>query len=175
MSQQSDSTGRPPLIDYAWMAMAVLCPIGMLLPPRKMDIRFLVLTGGFSLSTDQLLKEYTGQGIYQRFTTRTGSVFNTGLSDKALETQRRLREERARAEAGLSEEERRKLEEIRKPKGLRGLFTADEGDDWKEKRLEAHRKGMEEGKGISDLIMDHVSEAFGKEKKDEGEGKEEKK
>jgi len=152
------------------MAMAVLCPIGMLLPPRRMDMRFLILTGGFSLSTDQLLREYTGQGIYGRFKTRAESAFSTGLSEKALETQKRLREERARMEASLSEEERRRLEESRRPKGLKGLFAADEGEDWKEKRLEAHRKGLEEGKGISDLIMEHVSEAFGKGEKKEGEG-----
>lgn len=156
--------------------MAVLCPIGMALPPRKMDIRFLVLTGGFSLSTDQLLKKYTGQGIYERFTTRAGSVFDTGLPEKARETQRRLREEKARVEAQLSDEERKRLEESRRPSGLRGLFAADEGDGWKEKRLEAHRKGLEEGKGISDLIMEHVTEAFGKEKKDgEDDSKQEKK
>ncbi|SPN98920.1 uncharacterized protein DNG_01959 [Cephalotrichum gorgonifer] len=157
---------NPPLITYAWMAVAVMAPIAMLMPPRRMDARFLILSGGFSLATDQLLKQYTGQGIYGRFTSRVnsvGSAFTPTLSERALETQRRLREEKARMEAGLSEEERRLLEQQRKkPTGLRGLFTADEGEDWKEKRLEAHRKGLEEGKGISDLIMEHVSDAFSK-------------
>lgn len=163
---------NPPAINYTWMAIAALAPIVMLMPPRRMDARFLILSGAFSLSTDQLLKEYTGNGIYGRFANRFSSLTPNALPERAQETQKRLREERARMEAGLSEEERKALEEKRKPKGLRGLFTADEGEGWKEKRLEAHQRKLEEGKGISDLIKDHVSEAFGtgeedKENKDE--------
>lgn len=166
---------NPPLINYSWMAIAALTPIAMLMPPRRMDARFLILSGAFSLSTDQLLKEYTGSGIYGRFAARAGSLApSSALSERAQETQRRLREERAAAEAGLSEAERRALEEKRRVGGLRGLFRADEGEDWKEKRLEAHQRKMEEGKGISDLIKDHVSEAFGRGEKEEEDDKDEK-
>jgi hypothetical protein len=173
----------PALINYTWMAMAVLCPIAMALPPRRMDIRFMVLSGGFSFSTDQLLREYTGRGVYQRFSDRLSGAFTSELPERAKETQRRLREERERREAVLPEEERRALENTRRKATVGlfgGLLSADEGEGWKEKRLEAHRKGMEEGKGISDLIMDHVSEAFkGKDgeakKDDESDESEEKK
>ena len=164
MADQPEGPRRqnPDAINYTWMAIAVLAPVAMLMPPRRMDARFMILSGAFSLSTDQLLKEYTGTGIYGRFAARMNSLTPSSLPERAQETQRRLREERARMEAGLSEEERKALEEKRRPGGLRGLFRADEGEDWKEKRLEAHQKKLEEGKGISDLIKDHVSEAFGR-------------
>ncbi|KAL2106834.1 hypothetical protein VUR80DRAFT_6120 [Thermomyces stellatus] len=164
MTDQPEGSGpkNPPLINYTWMAIAVVSPIAMLMPPRRMDARLLILSGAFSLSTDQLLREYTGKGIYARWADRISRLSPSALPERAQETQRRLREERARAEAALSEEERRALEEKRKPTGLRALFRADEGENWKEKRLEAHQKKLEEGKGISDLIKDHVSEAFGR-------------
>ncbi|MBE3048259.1 hypothetical protein IMZ48_38295 [Candidatus Bathyarchaeota archaeon] len=161
---------NPALINYTWMAIAVAAPIAMLMPPRRMDSRFLILSGAFSLSTDQLLKEYTGKGVYGRFQSRVESLTPSGLPERAKETQRRLREERAAVEAGLSDEERKALEERRKPGGLRGWFGADEGDGWKAKRLEEHQRKMEEGKGISDLIKDHVSEAFGGKGEGEDEG-----
>lgn len=163
--QTPQAPRNPPLINYAWMAVAAVTPIVMLMPPRRMDARFMILSGAFSISTDQLLREYTGHGIYERFARRINSAMPSALPEKAQDTQRRLREERARIEAALPEEERRALEEQRrKPTGLWGLFKADEGENWREKRLEEHRKGMEEGKGISDLIQDHMSEAFGKKK-----------
>lgn len=170
MTDQPEGSGpkNPALINYTWMAIAVVAPIAMVLPPRRMDARFFILSGAFSLSTDQLLREYTGQGIYARWANRLSKLDPNALPERAQETQRRLREEKARAEASLSEAERRVLEEKRRPKGIGAWFKADEGEGWKEKRLEAHQKKMEEGKGISDLIKDHVEEAFGK-----GEGSDE--
>lgn len=150
---------RNPLIHNAAIAGAVITPLVMLLPPRKMDIRFFVLAGTFSLCTNQLAYEYTGQSIYGRFGNRVGSLFDSGLPEGAKRTQKLLREQRERDAAQTQQQI--ELEEKKKTAAMvKDIWMGGEEEDWKKKRAEEHRKSFEEGKGMSDIIMEQVAEVF---------------
>ncbi|KAF7541546.1 hypothetical protein G7Z17_g11935 [Cylindrodendrum hubeiense] len=139
------------------IAGAIIAPIVMALPPRKMDIRFFVLAGAFSLSTNQLAYQYTGQSIYGRFGSRLGSVFGTELPEGAKRTQQLLREHREREAA----EKKRAIDEKQGlAKVLNDTWMGGESEDWREKREEEHRKKFEEGKGFGDIIMEQVSDVW---------------
>ncbi|KPM41326.1 hypothetical protein AK830_g5266 [Neonectria ditissima] len=158
---QDEAHPLPPrnaFIHNSAIAGAVILPIVMALPPRKMDIRFFVLAGAFSLATNQLAYEYTGQSIYGRFGSRVGSIVGTELPDGAKRTQQLLREHREREAA---EKKKRETEDKQGlVKVLNDTWMGGEGENWREKRAEEHRKKFEEGKGFGDIIMDQVSDVW---------------
>ncbi|KAI5461215.1 hypothetical protein BGZ63DRAFT_424128 [Mariannaea sp. PMI_226] len=168
---QEDAHPLPPrnaFIHNSAIAGAIIAPIAMALPPRKVDIRFFVLAGAFSLATNQLAYEYTGQSIYGRFGSRMGSMFGTDLPEGAKRTQQLLREQRERQAAEKkSEEEKKGLAKV-----LNDTWMGGESEDWREKRAEEHRKKFAEGKGFGDIIMEQVAEVFSgsDKKKQDGEG-----
>ena len=161
---------RIPLIHNAALAGTILVPMVMLLPPRRMDLRFFVLAGTFSIASNQLAYEYTGQSLYARFNSRLTGAFTVDLPEGAQRTQRLLREHRereaaaaaAKAAAGNSQAGARSDDDN---KGLRGtvrsVWMGSESEGWKEKRLEEHRQALEEGKGLGGIIMDQIAEVFG--------------
>ncbi|OLN84444.1 hypothetical protein CCHL11_08225 [Colletotrichum chlorophyti] len=161
----------PPLVHNTAIAATVICPLIMLLPPRKMDWRFFMLTTGLSASTNQLIYDWTGQSIYQRVQSRFARMFPTALPEQAQRTKQLLREERMRRE-GLTEEQMRALE-YKKRNIAQRLWYGSEPEDWDAKRGAEHAKALAEGKGLGDLIVEQVSEVWGGksgEKKEEGDG-----
>ena len=166
MSQESSQTPLPPrnnVIHNAAIAGAIITPLVMLLPPRRMDVRFFFLAGTFSISTNQLMYEYTGQSIYSRFNSRASSavsgVFESHLPDKAKETQRLLREQRERdaAATGIRLKDQRQ-QDVGVAKVAKDVWMGGESEGWKEKRAEEHRRGMEDGKGLSDIIIEQIKD-----------------
>ncbi|PCD37576.1 hypothetical protein AU210_006074 [Fusarium oxysporum f. sp. radicis-cucumerinum] len=167
---QDQPQAQPPLpernafIHNSAIAGAVIAPLAMLLPPRKIDLRFFVLASAFSLATNQLAYEYTGSSIYSRFGNRVGSIFGTELPEGAQRTQRLLREHRER-EAALkarlgqqnpqSEEEKTGV-----AKALNDVWMGGEERNWREQRAKEHQQKMEEGKGIGDIIMEQVADVW---------------
>ncbi|KAH0522311.1 hypothetical protein TsFJ059_006178 [Trichoderma semiorbis] len=168
MAQQPEAPPLPPrneFIHNSALAGAIITPLAMLLPPRKADIRMFVLVGAFSLCTNQLAYEYTGQSIYARMGSRVGSIFDTGLPEGAKRTQQLLREQREREAA-------KKASESEGKSRLKDIWMGGEGEDWKEKRAEEHKQSFREGKGMSDIIFDQIADVWsgnwrGKAKKDE--------
>ncbi|TFB02406.1 hypothetical protein CCMA1212_005935 [Trichoderma ghanense] len=161
MSQQPEKPPLPPrneFIHKSALAGAIISPLAMLLPPRKADIRLLVLMGTFSLCTNQLAYEYTGQSIYARFGSRVGSIFDTGLPEGAKRTQQLLREQREREAAQRQSQNQSQSQS--KGSVLKDVWMGGEGEDWKEKRAQEHKKAFEEGKGMSDIIMEQIGEVF---------------
>lgn len=144
---------RIPVVHNAAVAGAILAPLAMMLPPRKVDIRFFVLVGAFSLSTNQLAYEYTGQSIYSRFGSRVSGVFGDGLPEGAKRTQQLLKEQRERDSAGKKTNE--KDSNI-----VKDIWMGGEGEDWREKRAAEHQQAFDEGKGLSDLIFEQVAEVW---------------
>lgn len=169
---QDDAHPLPPrnaFIHNSAIAGAIITPIIMALPPRKMDVRFFVLAGAFSLATNQLAYEYTGQSIYGRFGSRVGSMMGTELPEGAKRTQQLLREHREReaadrARAAVAVEEKKGIAKV-----LNDTWMGGEGEDWREKRAEEHRKKFAEGQGFGDIIMGQVAEVFGGSGKTDGE------
>ncbi|KAJ3476803.1 hypothetical protein NLG97_g9014 [Lecanicillium saksenae] len=158
---QPEPPQRPPqnnpLIDNVAMIFAVGTPLIMLMPPRKMDLRFFALAATFSLSTNHLCKSYTGESIYSRFNNRVSSAFDDSLPEGARRTQQLLKEhkEREAAKKGLPPPGQDKNGNI-----LKDIWMGGEKDDWKERRAEEHQKSFEEGKGMSDIIMEQVADVF---------------
>ncbi|PTB67928.1 hypothetical protein BBK36DRAFT_1085639, partial [Trichoderma citrinoviride] len=160
--QQPEKPPLPPrneFIHKSALAGAIISPLAMLLPPRKADIRLLVLMGTFSLCTNQLAYEYTGQSIYARFGSRVGSIFDTGLPEGAKRTQQLLREQRER-EAAQRQSQSQSQKEQGKGGVLKDVWMGGEGEDWKERRAQEHKKAFEEGKGMSDIIFEQVAEVM---------------
>lgn len=140
------------------LAGAIITPLAMLLPPRKMDIRFFVLAGTFSLATNQLAYEYTGQSIYGRFGNRVGNVFDSSLPEGARRTQQLLREQK---EKEAAEKQKQLQNEKNKTAGLvKDIWMGGESEDWQEKRAEEHKKSIEEGKGLSGIIFEQISDVW---------------
>ncbi|KAM4056132.1 hypothetical protein HRG_003054 [Hirsutella rhossiliensis] len=156
MAQEQPLPPRIPVIHNAAVAGAIIAPLAMLLPPRKMDVRFFVLAGAFSLATNQLAYEYTGQSIYSRFGGRVGSVFDTGLPEGAKRTQQLLKEQRER-EAAQKRSQGEAEPEAQNKRGLiKDIWMGGEAEDWSRKRAEEHQKSFQEGKGMSDIILDQI-------------------
>lgn len=141
----------------AAVAGAVVTPLVMLLPPRKMDIRFFVLAGTFSLATNHLAYEYTGQSVYTRFGNRVSSIFDTSLPEGAKRTQQLLREQKERDAA---QKQQKSLAEQNKTHPIKDIWMGNEGEGWKQKRAEEHQKSFDEGKGLSDIIFEQVGEVW---------------
>jgi hypothetical protein len=145
---------RVPIIHNLAMAGTILTPLVMLLPPRKMDLRFLVLAGTFSLSSNQLAYEYTGTSLYSRFGHRFSNL-NT-LPAEAEKTREILREHRER-EGGARDEAAKKGPVAQ---AVNSIWMGDEGKDWQKKRFEEHQKSLEEGKGLGGIIMDQIVDVW---------------
>ncbi|CRK35687.1 hypothetical protein BN1708_001319 [Verticillium longisporum] len=153
----SGKPSTPPLIHNAAIAGAVISPIIMLLPPRRVDWRFFLLTTTFSMSTSQLAYDWTGQSIYDRVGKRFERLTTNELPPAAQETQRRLREEKMRRE-GLTEQGLRQ-QELAKRNALQKLWYGNETEEsWNKKRAEEHQTALEEGQGLSGIIMGQISE-----------------
>lgn len=90
-----------------------------------------------------------------------------GLPEKARITQERMRIAREQREAGLSEEQKRVLQEEREKKEmaqrgvLQRIWMGDQKSTWREERAKQEKEALEEGKGYGDLIVEQVKEVFG--------------
>lgn len=144
---------------------AIACPVIALLPPRKLDLYTLSLGIGFYLSCDHLTQTQYNRPLISYIMPTFGSPIPDSLpTEKARETSRILKErqeaERARREGVEA------LGKEKKERSILGkLWMGDEGDDWKEKRLQEERKALEEGKGYTDIILEQIWEVWNWDKK----------
>ncbi|CZR68270.1 uncharacterized protein PAC_18169 [Phialocephala subalpina] len=197
--QKPPSTSNPaPSRDdiLRWVSYGALfvCPIIILIPPRKLDIYTLALLGGTFYGGNQVSRELTGISMLQRIQNRANTFADSGLPPKALEMQKRLKEEKewrdqqmkggfgrslGREEVksgepgGVLAEVERKREQEEKERVERGLleklWMGEEGEDWKVKRDQREKEALDEGRGYGGLIMDQIWEVWnwGKDKNEE--------
>ncbi|RAL59290.1 hypothetical protein DID88_007003 [Monilinia fructigena] len=187
-----------PLLHNASLAALVVCPIVMLLPPRKMDVYTFALMTTTFIGGNHLAYEYTGVSMMNRIQNRITAFSNIELSEKAKETQRKIREAQEKkrmeengkfsakiiefqdqnAKRGVLEAlEKRstggsavnKVEEERKESVLEKIWLGGEGKDWKEKRDQKEKEALEAGKGYGDLIMEQI--LGGMERREEEDGR----
>lgn len=157
---------RNPFVHNAAIAGAVICPLAMALPPRRLDLRFLVLAGGLSLSTNQLAYAYTGRSIFSRFSSRAASALDVApLPESALRTQRLLREQKE-ARDQQQQQQRDKENGDGGDKGgiakmAETVWMGGEGKGWQAKRAAEHARSFEEGKGMGDIIIDQIRDVWG--------------
>lgn len=153
------------------IAGAVICPLAMALPPRKLDIRFFVLTTAFSLSTNHLAKIHTGESLYQRFTRRTQALISLPhtLPPEAQRTQQLLREHREK-EAAEKEQAKGGIRKV-----ASDVWMGGEDEKWSERRAEEHKAKFDQGMGMTGIIMDQIADVWNgnwrpDNKKNDGEG-----
>jgi hypothetical protein len=176
-----DASSQAKILHNVALGALIVCPIVILLPPRKLDIYTLALVGGTFFGANQLTYESTGTSLVSR-QKRWMESMSPGhqLPPKALEMQARLKAEkeyRLRQSEGLlvkGKEERegkvlqelaRKKEEDRakeeKERGLvQKIWMGSEGDDWKAKRAEKEKEALAEGRGYGGLIVDQIWEVW---------------
>ncbi|KAK0652882.1 hypothetical protein B0T16DRAFT_107012 [Cercophora newfieldiana] len=182
--------GTLPALHNAAVVVAILGPIGLLLPGRTrgaFTLQNIILGSSSAWALNQLSHDYTGQSIAARSMARWTAIgtsitrsFDALPTDAARRNAQLMEAERIRREAGMDEEDRKKAEQARRERALseRGfvarLWMGGEEEGWERKRLEEERRALESGKGYWDLITEQISEVWngkcGKEKK-EGEGK----
>ncbi|CAJ2508180.1 Uu.00g093660.m01.CDS01 [Anthostomella pinea] len=105
-SSQTPSPTQPPLAPNAnpyihniALAITPLSLLALFLPPRKLDVRAVVLGGVTLWGTNQLVYDYSGRSSMQRFGHRVAQMGGTELPEGAKVTQMRLRQERERMRA----------------------------------------------------------------------------
>lgn len=179
--------GTPPVLHYGAIGASILGPIALILPSGRKNLssqlQNMVLASGSFWGFNQLAYDYSGKSIVQRSNERWSKIFNSfdeGLpTEKArlvkaqLEAQKAQKAQLKQDEAARQEAERIRMEDEESKK--RGLLTrvwmGDEGDDWKQRRLEEDKKALENGKGYGDIIMDQIWEVWNQ---GTGKGKKEK-
>lgn len=172
-------TQTPEWLHNSAIGVAILGPIALLMPPRRIGLQAMLLSGGTFWATNVLAYDWTGESMTQRFDRRWQTMFSSGLPEKAKRNQELMRLERERREALLPEAERLALQEARQKKeeASRGivsrLWMGGEKEDWRQERARKEKETLENGEGYGTLIMDQVKEVFSGSKKNEGEdGKE---
>ncbi|KAI8943192.1 hypothetical protein NX059_001221 [Plenodomus lindquistii] len=148
----------------------ILCPIIILLPPRKLDLYTFSLGVGFYLSADHLSTLRTGRGLVQNLSWNPLDVTDAMPTERAREVQRALKEQREKSRQSLE----RKEGEGKSATGmLEKLWMGDEKEGWRERRLEEERKALEEGKSYTDMILEQIWDVWNWDKKkggDDGKG-----
>lgn len=165
-STPSIKTETPPWLHTSAIGVAILGPIALLMPPRRVGLQSLLLSGGTFWATNLLAYDYTGESITQRFDRRWKTLFDNGLPEKAKRNKELMRLERERREAQLPEAERKALREERERKeaAARGplarLWMGNEKGDWVEERARKEKEALDRGEGYGTLIIEQVKEVF---------------
>ncbi|KAH7132646.1 hypothetical protein B0J11DRAFT_522197 [Dendryphion nanum] len=155
------------LVRNVAIAGIIICPAVALMPPRKLDLYTFSLAFGFYLSADHLTTSYTGRGIIHQLVKKNGD--SSWLpTEKAKDTQQKLREGKDALKEGNAS-----LGSKGENKGiLHRLWMGDEKEGWRERRMEEERKAVEEGKSLTDIILEQIWEVWNWDKKKRGDGTE---
>ncbi|KAK5631194.1 hypothetical protein RRF57_006909 [Xylaria bambusicola] len=87
-----------PFVHNVALGVTPLALLGLCLPPRRLDVRAVILGGVAIWGTNQLVHDYSGKSFAQRFSSRVALLSGTELPEKAKATQARLREEKERSQ-----------------------------------------------------------------------------
>ncbi|KAI1820624.1 hypothetical protein F4861DRAFT_522368 [Xylaria intraflava] len=119
-----------PFVHYVALGTTPLAILALALPPRRLDIRAVMLGGVAIWGTNQLTYDYSGTSFAQRFGLRVARFSGLELSDKAKETQARIR---------MEKEHRAKLQALRDEMVKSGAVQAkgDGLEGWSEEQKRA--------------------------------------
>lgn len=189
------------IIHNVALGAMIVCPVIMLLPPRKVDFYTFGLVVATAWGANQVVQDRTGRSIYDNASRKMGASMGFRLPEEAEKTKERLRVEKAERalryemslggkgfdDEGGEERKSRVLELVRiekereerekyLPGSVKGVWLGKESEDWKKKRDERERRVLEEGKGYGWLIWDQVKEVYngGKDRVEETKEKDEK-
>ena len=164
--------GTPVWVHAASIAASVLGPIGLMLPPRRMSVRSVVLVAGTCIGTSQLAYDYTGTSLFARFGSRAQGVLdesNADLPPAALKRQAAMRAEKERRAAAAAALQAGQNSSASSPdtaasdaaekSRLQKLWMGKEKENWVEERARRERDTLESGGSYWDLIMTQIGEA----------------
>src|SRR4051794_12678750 len=75
--------GTHPARHYGALAVSVLAPLALALPPRRLDARNALMAMGLLWSANQLAHDYTGTALSERARRRMLKVFDAELPERA--------------------------------------------------------------------------------------------
>src|SRR3954470_1157474 len=101
---QSSGPDRAKILHNVSLGAIIVCPIIILLPPRKFDVYTISLLTGTFFGYNQLLYEYTDRSVVTRWGDFLARMSPGTLPPKALETQERIRKQRERERNALQEQ-----------------------------------------------------------------------
>ncbi|RMJ23729.1 hypothetical protein PHISP_05409 [Aspergillus sp. HF37] len=156
---------------YAAITCFIASPILIALPPRRLNTLSAIQVSAFGMSTNHLIREYTGQSVAGHIFSRISSSQDLP-SERAQAIQAKLRATRdaqIRDNGNTVGDELEKLQgQQQNDKGLaQRVWMGNETEDWKERRLQEEQKVLSEGKGYWDLIMRYISDAWSGGKQDQ--------
>ncbi|EFX05354.1 rhomboid family membrane protein [Grosmannia clavigera kw1407] len=150
--------GTPPWMHHVSVAAAVLGPIGLLLPPRRMGARSLLLAGGAFFASSQLTYDYTGQSICQRFQRRMSAMTDSDLPAAAVQRQAAMRAERERRRLATETAETAEAGSEAQPGTLHKIWMGSEKEDWTRERARREKEVLEAGGGYWELIVEQIGD-----------------
>ncbi|KAK8219967.1 hypothetical protein M8818_000383 [Zalaria obscura] len=152
------------------LASLVVCPILVILPPRKFDAYTIGLLGMTAVSGNHLYREQTGRSFLQdlrpsSWLMPTGEAANSSLpTDRAREFQKHMK---AQKEARLAAEGQAVETAAETPAAdgqkqgvLEQVWMGKEKEGWQAKREKEVQEALAEGKGYGDIIMDQIWEVW---------------
>lgn len=143
-ARQTNTNRR--IMYYSALGACVACPAVALMPPRKYDLFTFGLGIAFFISAGHVVEERTGQGL----------LWHVGNALPSVQKKDRIKE--------VQDQEQRLASSIhtKQARGFwRKLWMGNEGDDWVLERAKKEREALEDGRGYSGLIGEHIMQAFG--------------
>ena len=169
-SAVSSSPSKPdwrdaPVKHYLTIGVAVLSPLALALPPRRLDLRAFLLTAAMWWSVDELAYDYTGASMTQRTARRIDNLLKASeLPEPARRNKILMEAERARREAAarnMTVEELQRSREGSRESTVLSQLTGDE--KWKMERAKKEQEALDSGRGILGLITDQIWEVWNQE------------
>jgi hypothetical protein len=154
------------------LTMLFLAPALIALPPRKLDLYTLALTGSFVASANHLTKERTGRGLLGNLS--SFSSHHQHQHQQPIEAQGQKTKAEDFAEKYRAEKERRRLLDeptsmsspagTRPPSALEAaakeLWMGGETEGWKERRLHEEQEKIAQGEGYGSMILGQIWEVW---------------
>lgn len=149
----------------------ILCPILALIPPRKVDPYTFMLATSATLAGNNLVRDYTGRGVWERIDRRTSGLLKKPDPIEPLSTPTRTAaaakegsgDAYARARtAGRSLEQPGRLGEETRASTLSTAADSAQGEtsSWPEERRAREKVALEDGAGYWGLIKSQVWEVW---------------
>ncbi|EPQ67154.1 Bgt-228 [Blumeria graminis f. sp. tritici] len=145
-------------------------PIIMALPPRKLDLYTFGLMVCTFVGGNEVSREHTGISMIDRVGQRLANT-TASLPPKAVEMQRRLREEKESNRQGaerwkeLQPTPKTQSSEFQRQNWWKNVWMGGENESWKEERVRKERDALDNGQGYFDLIAAQVWEVWNGERK----------
>jgi hypothetical protein len=159
-------------LHHTSLAMLVVAPTLMALPPRKLDLYALALAGAFVASANHLTQERTGRGLLGHIPSSSHHHWQpTGpqaTAEGSAAEMCRVRETEPRRRRGREDEPvstsspaagARSLEAAAAKKE-RGMVAGEEAEGWKERRGREERDKIARGEGYGSMILDQIWEVW---------------